>query len=59
MPPSPAEGNSRSSGGAAAITEIDPSLNLQPERLSDEVTNLFNHSDIGAYTGLRKMVILI
>lgn len=57
MPPSPAEGNSRSSGGGT--TEIDPSLNLQPERLSDEVTNLFNHSDIGAYTGLRKMVILI
>jgi hypothetical protein len=53
MPPSP-DANSRSSGGAAS--ENDPALNLQPERLSFAVTNLFNQSDLGAYSGLKKMV---
>lgn len=55
MPPSP-DGNSRSSNGATS--ENDPAFNLQPERLSFSVTNLFNQSDLGAYGGLKKMVTL-
>jgi hypothetical protein len=53
MPPSP-DANSRSSGGAAS--ENDAAFNLQPERLSYAVVNLFNQADTGAYMGLKKMV---
>ncbi|KAI6183097.1 MPN domain-containing protein [Aphelenchoides bicaudatus] len=51
MPPSP-EANSQSSN----LSDNDPAFNLQPERLSFQVTNLFNQSDLGAYTGLKRML---
>ena len=51
MPPSP-DANSRSSGAS----DNNPLFNLQSERLSFEVTNLFSQPDLGAYTGLKKMV---
>lgn len=50
--PDPPDETSRSSGAESA----EPALSQQPERLSDEIYDLFSQSDVGRLLGLKSLI---